>query len=64
MDVVNKSTLPSQREAFQRCLSARELARLGVSVVQGDVDDEQSLKSAFEGMWPEECHAIGPHRLI
>jgi uncharacterized protein YbjT (DUF2867 family) len=42
--------------------SARELARLGALVVQGDVDDEESLKSAFEGAYGAYCVTfLRPH---
>jgi uncharacterized protein YbjT (DUF2867 family) len=42
--------------------SAKELARLGALVVQGDVDDEQSLKTAFEGAYGAYCVTfLRPH---
>ena len=35
--------------------AAQELAQLGAEVVQGDVDDQASLRQAFEGAWGAFC---------
>jgi len=31
--------------------AAREIAKLGIDIVQGDLDDEESLKRALDGAW-------------
>ena len=31
--------------------AARELAAAGIHVIQGDLDDEESLKRALDGKW-------------
>ena len=43
--------------------TARELAAAGAEVVQADLDDVNSLKSAFEGAYGAFC-VVGPFDLL